>query len=211
MPALFLSILAPLFLPSSVLCLISFFLFPCASVWESTSAWAILNGTCFFQTVLLQVHNVYSDLKVEILKHSKTWTSKLINVLSDIYVAVVYAPVMWTLQFVPQVLWTFSIYLEAVAILPQLFMVSKTGEAESITSHYLFALGSYRALYIVNWVSNKEMSLVLSCVLWCTFTIRQSNIWPTAISSANKLGFNNASFQFSCAYIGLLITHVKHM
>ncbi|KAF7281503.1 hypothetical protein GWI33_004584 [Rhynchophorus ferrugineus] len=35
-----------------------------------------------------------------------------------------------------EVLWTFSIYLESVAILPQLFMVSKTGEAESITSHY---------------------------------------------------------------------------
>lgn len=52
-----------------------------------------------------------------------------------------------------EVMWTFSIYLESVAILPQLFMVSKTGEAESITSHYLFALGSYRALYILNWVS----------------------------------------------------------
>lgn len=31
-------------------------------------------------------------------------------------------------------------------------MVSKTGEAESITSHYLFALGSYRGLYILNWI-----------------------------------------------------------
>jgi len=51
-----------------------------------------------------------------------------------------------------EIMWTFSIYLEAVAILPQLFMVSKTGEAESITSHYLFALGSYRALYIFNWI-----------------------------------------------------------
>jgi len=51
-----------------------------------------------------------------------------------------------------EILWTFSIYLEAVAILPQLFMLSKTGEAESITSHYLFALGLYRALYIVNWI-----------------------------------------------------------
>jgi ER lumen protein retaining receptor len=51
-----------------------------------------------------------------------------------------------------EVMWTFSIYLESVAILPQLFMVSKTGEAESITSHYLFALGSYRALYILNWI-----------------------------------------------------------
>ncbi|CAD6996956.1 ER lumen protein-retaining receptor [Ceratitis capitata] len=53
---------------------------------------------------------------------------------------------------VMEILWTFSIYLESVAILPQLFMVSKTGEAESITSHYLFALGSYRALYLLNWI-----------------------------------------------------------
>ena len=44
----------------------------------------------------------------------------------------------------------------SVAILPQLFMVSKTGEAESITSHYLFALGSYRALYILNWVYRSD-------------------------------------------------------
>ena len=50
-----------------------------------------------------------------------------------------------------QILWTFSIYLESVAILPQLFMLSKTGEAETITSHYLFALGAYRALYLFNW------------------------------------------------------------
>lgn len=51
-----------------------------------------------------------------------------------------------------QVLWTFSIFLEAVAIMPQLFMITKTGEAESITTHYLFFLGLYRALYIANWV-----------------------------------------------------------
>eukprot|EP00038_Savillea_parva_P027626 m.60693 g.60693 ORF g.60693 m.60693 type:complete len:213 (-) comp7970_c0_seq1:2728-3366(-) len=51
-----------------------------------------------------------------------------------------------------EVLWAFSIYLEAVAILPQLFMIQKTGSAENITSHYLFALGSYRAFYILNWI-----------------------------------------------------------
>ncbi|KAH8868643.1 ER lumen protein-retaining receptor [Schistosoma japonicum] len=51
-----------------------------------------------------------------------------------------------------EVLWAFSIYLESVAIMPQLFMISKTGEAETITSHYLFALGSYRTLYLFNWI-----------------------------------------------------------
>ncbi|XP_070580997.1 ER lumen protein-retaining receptor 2 [Ptychodera flava] len=78
-----------------------------------------------------------------------------------------------------EILWTFSIYLESVAILPQLFMISKTGEAETITSHYLFALGSYRALYIVNWVYRYYtegffdlIAIVAGCVqtiLYCDF------------------------------------------
>ncbi|KIM64010.1 hypothetical protein SCLCIDRAFT_1213830 [Scleroderma citrinum Foug A] len=51
-----------------------------------------------------------------------------------------------------EIMWTFSIYLEAVAIFPQLFMMQRTGEAETITTHYLAALGIYRALYIPNWI-----------------------------------------------------------
>ena len=39
-----------------------------------------------------------------------------------------------------------------MAILPQLFIIQRTGEAETITTHYLFALGAYRALYIPNWI-----------------------------------------------------------
>ncbi|KAJ9295328.1 hypothetical protein DTO271G3_6151 [Paecilomyces variotii] len=53
---------------------------------------------------------------------------------------------------VSEILWTFSIWLESVAILPQLFMLQRTGEADTITTHYLFALGIYRALYIPNWI-----------------------------------------------------------
>merc|ERR1712179_40138 len=80
---------------------------------------------------------------------------------------------------VMEILWTFSIYLESVAILPQLFMISKTGEAESITSHYLFALGMYRALYLFNWVYRFKSegfydiiaiaAGVLQTVLYCDF------------------------------------------
>lgn len=31
-------------------------------------------------------------------------------------------------------------------------MLQRTGEAETITTHYIFALGAYRALYIPNWI-----------------------------------------------------------
>ncbi|KAF8878043.1 HDEL sequence binding protein [Mucidula mucida] len=51
-----------------------------------------------------------------------------------------------------EVLWSFSIFIESVAILPQLLMLQRTGEAETITTHYLAALGVYRALYIPNWI-----------------------------------------------------------
>ncbi|KAH9935219.1 ER lumen protein retaining receptor [Epithele typhae] len=53
---------------------------------------------------------------------------------------------------IPELLWSFSIFLESVAILPQLFLLQRTGEAEAITTHYLAALGAYRALYIPNWM-----------------------------------------------------------
>lgn len=48
--------------------------------------------------------------------------------------------------------WAFSIYLEAVAILPQLFMLQKQGGAESLTGHYILLLGLYRLFYILNWI-----------------------------------------------------------
>lgn len=51
-----------------------------------------------------------------------------------------------------EVCWSFSIWLESLAILPQLFMLSKITKAGSLTVHYIFALGLYRALYIPNWI-----------------------------------------------------------
>jgi len=51
-----------------------------------------------------------------------------------------------------EMVWAFSIYLEAVAILPQLFMLQKQGGAENLTSHYVMLLGLYRLFYLFNWI-----------------------------------------------------------
>lgn len=51
-----------------------------------------------------------------------------------------------------KVLWTFSIYLEAVAIFPQLVLLQRTNEVENITADYIFCLGAYRTLYLINWI-----------------------------------------------------------
>ncbi|KAF2826448.1 ER lumen protein retaining receptor [Ophiobolus disseminans] len=76
-------------------------------------------------------------------------TFKVQYLLAASAVLAVLFPYEWRFH---EILWAFSIWLESVAILPQLFMLQRTGEAETITTHYLFALGAYRALYIPNWL-----------------------------------------------------------
>ncbi|PIN23499.1 ER lumen protein retaining receptor [Handroanthus impetiginosus] len=53
---------------------------------------------------------------------------------------------------VMEVLWTFSLYLEAVAILPQLILLQRTRNIDNLTGNYIFLLGAYRALYLLNWI-----------------------------------------------------------
>lgn len=66
-------------------------------------------------------------------------------------VSLVYTFAYWTSQrlswpfltspVILQVLWTFSIYLEAVAILPQLVLLQRTKNVDNLTGQYIFFLG----------------------------------------------------------------------
>ncbi|CAD5166403.1 unnamed protein product, partial [Musa acuminata subsp. malaccensis] len=51
-----------------------------------------------------------------------------------------------------EVMWAFSLYLEAVAILPQLVLLQRTKNIDNLTGQYVFLLGAYRAFYIFNWI-----------------------------------------------------------
>jgi len=51
-----------------------------------------------------------------------------------------------------EILWTFSIYLEAVSIIPQLSVSSNSKSVEPAILVYLLALGSHKLFYIFNWV-----------------------------------------------------------
>lgn len=46
-----------------------------------------------------------------------------------------------SLDLACQVLWTFSLYLEAVAILPQLVLLQRTKNVDNLTGNYVFLLG----------------------------------------------------------------------
>ena len=51
-----------------------------------------------------------------------------------------------------EILWTFSIILESVCVIPQLLLLRQTTVPTVIDSFYLLTLGSYRAFYILNWI-----------------------------------------------------------
>ena len=52
-----------------------------------------------------------------------------------------------------QVMWVFSEILESVCVVPQLLLLRQTTVPTVLDSFYLVALGTYRALYILNWIT----------------------------------------------------------
>ncbi len=59
-----------------------------------------------------------------------------------------------------QVLWTFSIYLEAVAILPQLVLLQRTQNIDNLTGNYVFLLGcAHECPCRLFWPSHRPWAL----------------------------------------------------
>ncbi|KAJ4352100.1 uncharacterized protein N0V89_007446 [Didymosphaeria variabile] len=52
-----------------------------------------------------------------------------------------------------RVMWVFSEILEAGAVVPQLLLLRQTTVPTVLDSFYLVALGAYRFLYILNWIT----------------------------------------------------------
>ncbi|KAI5180140.1 ER lumen protein retaining receptor [Nematocida sp. AWRm80] len=88
-------------------------------------------------------------------------------------------------------LWTSSIVLESVSIIPQLVLLQKAGEGESLTLHYVVFLGIYRLLYIVSWIIkwiNGEE--IVNILIWssCLQTLLYSNLFVIYIKTFASKG-----------------------
>lgn len=68
--------------------------------------------------------------------------------------------------------YAFSVLLESVAILPQLIQLQESGEAETLTSQFIFFLGLYRLFYVVNWVLKFLLGYKISHLLLASGVIQ---------------------------------------
>lgn len=68
-------------------------------------------------------------------------------------------------NYIEEYLYTCSLLLEAVAILPQLVMIQEAGDCESMTSIFIAFLGLYRLCYVVyfilKWLAGSSIDLLL--------------------------------------------------
>ena len=60
--------------------------------------------------------------------------------------------------------WSFSLWLESVAVFPQITIISNSNGTLAYIAHYLAALGSYRFFYILLWIYRYAKYRTLSWV-----------------------------------------------
>ena len=61
--------------------------------------------------------------------------------------------------------WSFSIWLEAFAIIPQLDILRRNKEeVERFNLHYIAVLGLYRVFYLFNWINRYVTEFYISWV-----------------------------------------------
>ncbi|KAH3762623.1 ER lumen protein-retaining receptor [Pelomyxa schiedti] len=115
-----------------------------------TNFWSMYNTflkVVFLSTSYYTIYLIYRKYKATYDKDHDTF-----QILYVIAPAAALALVFTDEYALMETLWTFSIILESVAILPQVFLLQKTREVENLTAHYIVALGAYRSLYLLNWV-----------------------------------------------------------
>lgn len=124
------------------------------------------------------------------------------------------------------IFWSFSIWLEALAILPQLYMIAKNQDVENITAHYVLFLGFYRIFYLLHWyfiwfisgfttgkLYNTHLSLQVSYKLsstltsfttsWKAIKIKESSTCRSDLSWKHKIKEN-------CCFIFFLFICSKY-
>ncbi|KAH8581664.1 ER lumen retaining receptor [Cryptosporidium sp. chipmunk genotype I] len=97
------------------------------------------------------------------LKYQYKFDKDSVNIVIPIVFSAILAAVIHpdlNSYFPADFAWTFSLYLETTAMLPQLVMMTKIGgEVETLTSHYLASLATSKILSFVFWLfSYRELA-----------------------------------------------------
>jgi ER lumen protein retaining receptor len=119
-----------------------------------------VSPSSFYWNFILKNFYIWSSLYILLLmlriyprtrEREKAWRLALYATAGSIIAAPIVTAIFKKFEIV-ETLYTFSLALESVCILPQLLLLRQTTVPTVITSFYLLTLGSYRFFYILNWI-----------------------------------------------------------
>lgn len=119
-----------------------------------------------------------------------------------------------------QSLWTFGSLLEAVAIVPQVYLVSKSKLVDSIVVSYVACLGLYRGCYLTHWLyahlgrqerlARVEVaSSIVQLVLYCDFFARNLPIMKQKDRAAGLYVVGNGPGKRPVAALQIVVDREK--
>ena len=128
--------------------------------------------------ILFKIFYIFSTLIILIIMKTifkKTYRKKHDN-FKIIWILIICTIITYftTRNFeIDEILWTFSLWVESLAILPQLFLLQRTQRIDVMTHEYIFFLGIYRLFYVINWIyKSTTMTGKTPYVVWTTGIIQ---------------------------------------
>ncbi|KAF2465288.1 uncharacterized protein BDR25DRAFT_295392 [Lindgomyces ingoldianus] len=121
--------------------------------WEHTWNFSL---KIFYTLSSLYIIFLMTSVYARTREREKAWKFGMYTLLGSVVVAP-----FWFLIFKKwiigpntffKILWVFSQILESVCVIPQLLLLRQTTVPTVLDSFYLVALGTYRFLYILNWI-----------------------------------------------------------
>jgi ER lumen protein retaining receptor len=165
-------------------------------IYEANSAFILLSVLEIILSVGASVGLVYNFYK---LKHTTTasvptYMSYPVIVPASLVVGFVVNPSGW-FTFTSQALVAFSMYVEAVALIPQLWLIRKMEDVEALTSHYIALLVIARALRMVFWVilfldGDTFLSLFLADVFHTVLSADYLYLWVKKLRHGGRLVYS---------------------
>lgn len=111
-----------------------------------------------------------------------------------------------------QVFWAFSLYLEAVAILPQLVMLQRSGNVDNLTGQYVFFLGyiitfCMTCIILQSLLSCGWLGLRFSCCLLCAtlFNVDMFKDLASMLGTMTNINKLRCLVSFSFLYVITLL------
>lgn len=123
-----------------------FYVSPLSSIWNFVLKIFYILSSVYIIFIMMRVY-------ARTREREKAWKLGAYCLGGSLVLAPIFAAIALQkdITFI-EVLWTFSIILESVCVVPQLLLLRQTTVPTVIDSGYILTLGSYRAFYILNWI-----------------------------------------------------------